>query len=42
MSDADLVKSGITAGTIRLSIGLEAGTDLIEDLDRALKAASRV
>jgi len=41
MSDADLVKSGITAGTVRLSIGLEAGADLIEDLDRALKAASR-
>ena len=41
MSDADLVKSGITAGTVRLSIGLEASADLIEDLDRALKAASR-
>ncbi len=41
MSDADLVKSGITAGTVRLSIGLEAGADLIEDLERALKAASR-
>jgi O-acetylhomoserine (thiol)-lyase len=41
MSDADLVKSGITAGTVRLSIGLEDGADLIEDLDRALKAASR-
>jgi O-acetylhomoserine (thiol)-lyase len=41
MSDADLVKSGITAGTVRLSIGLEDSADLIEDLDRALKAASR-
>ena len=41
MSDADLTKSGITAGTVRLSIGLEDGADLIEDLDRALKAASR-
>jgi O-acetylhomoserine (thiol)-lyase len=41
MSDADLVKSGITAGTVRLSIGLEASADLIDDLDRALKAASR-
>ena len=41
MSDADLAKSGITAGTVRLSIGLEASADLIEDLDRALQAASR-
>src|SRR6185437_2915802 len=36
MSDADLAKSGIAAGTVRLSIGLEASADLIEDLDRAL------
>jgi O-acetylhomoserine (thiol)-lyase len=42
MSDADLVKSGITAGTVRLSIGLESGADLIDDLDRALKAAARL
>ena len=41
MSDADLARSGITAGTVRLSIGLEAGADLIEDLERALKAAAR-
>jgi O-acetylhomoserine (thiol)-lyase len=41
MSDADLKKSGITAGTVRLSIGLESSTDLIDDLERALKAASR-
>src|SRR4051812_36590998 len=42
MSDADLKKSGIAAGTVRLSIGLEDPEDLIEDLDRALKAASKV
>jgi O-acetylhomoserine (thiol)-lyase len=42
MSDADLVKSGITAGTVRLSIGLEEGADLIEDLDRGLRAASKL
>jgi O-acetylhomoserine (thiol)-lyase len=42
MSDADLVKSGITAGTVRLSIGLESSADLIDDLDRALKAASKL
>jgi O-acetylhomoserine (thiol)-lyase len=39
MSDEDLRKSGITAGTVRLSIGLEDADDLIGDLDRALKAA---
>ena len=41
MSDADLARSGITAGTVRLSIGLEDSADLIEDLDRSLKAAAR-
>jgi O-acetylhomoserine (thiol)-lyase len=41
MSDEDLLKSGITAGTVRLSIGLEEAQDLVDDLDRALKAASR-
>ena len=32
--------SGITAGTVRLSIGLEDPDDLIEDLERALSAAA--
>jgi O-acetylhomoserine (thiol)-lyase len=41
MSDEDLKKAGITAGTVRLSIGLEDAEDLIEDLDRALKAAQK-
>jgi len=41
MSDEDLKKAGITAGTVRLSIGLEDPQDLIEDLDRALAAAKR-
>jgi O-acetylhomoserine (thiol)-lyase len=41
MSDADLARSGISAGTVRLSIGLEESADLIEDLDRALRAAAR-
>jgi O-acetylhomoserine (thiol)-lyase len=41
MSDEDLEKAGITAGTVRLSIGLEDAEDLIDDLDRALKAAQR-
>src|SRR6195256_1420424 len=42
MSDEDLRKSGITAGTVRLSVGLEDPQDLIEDLDRALKAAAKI
>ena len=41
MSAADLVKSGITEGTIRLSVGLENPDDLIEDLSRALHAAGK-
>ncbi len=41
MSDADLAKSGITPGTVRLSIGLEDSADLFADLERALKAAAR-
>ena len=32
---------GITAGTVRLSIGLENSADLIDDLDRALNLASK-
>ncbi|HYD56439.1 MAG TPA: O-acetylhomoserine aminocarboxypropyltransferase [Burkholderiales bacterium] len=41
MSDEDLKRAGIAAGTVRLSIGLEDPQDLVEDLERALKAASR-
>jgi len=41
MSDADLARAGITAGTVRLSIGLEDPADLVDDLDRALKASQR-
>jgi O-acetylhomoserine (thiol)-lyase len=41
MSDADLKRAGITAGTVRLSIGLEDAQDLIDDLDRALKASQK-
>jgi O-acetylhomoserine (thiol)-lyase len=41
MSAEELVKAGITEGTIRLSIGLENPDDLIEDLSRALHAASK-
>jgi len=41
MDDAALVAAGITAGTIRLSIGLEDVDDLLEDLARGLRAAAR-
>jgi O-acetylhomoserine (thiol)-lyase len=38
---ADLVAAGITEGTMRLSIGLESPDDLIEDLERGLRAAMK-
>jgi O-acetylhomoserine (thiol)-lyase len=41
MSADELVRSGITEGTIRLSVGLEDPDDLIEDLGRALHAAGK-
>jgi O-acetylhomoserine (thiol)-lyase len=41
MSDEDLLKAGIGAGTVRLSIGLEEADDLIADLDRALGVAQK-
>jgi O-acetylhomoserine (thiol)-lyase len=41
MSDDDLRNAGITAGTVRLSIGLEEAQDLLDDLDRALKVSQK-
>ena len=41
MSDEDLKKAGITAGTVRLSVGLEDAQDLIDDLDRSLRASQK-
>jgi O-acetylhomoserine (thiol)-lyase len=41
MSDEDLKKAGITAGTVRLSIGLEDAQDLIDDLDRSLRISQK-
>jgi O-acetylhomoserine (thiol)-lyase len=41
MSADDLERAGISEGTIRLSIGLEDSSDLIEDLSRALYAAGK-
>jgi cystathionine beta-lyase/cystathionine gamma-synthase len=36
MSEKELYAAGITAGTVRASIGLESPADLIEDLRQAL------
>ena len=36
-----LVAAGISEGLIRLSVGLEDPEDLIEDLDRALRASQK-
>jgi len=41
MSDEDLKRAGITAGTVRLSIGLEDPQDLTDDLDRALRVSQK-
>lgn len=41
MSDEDLKKAGITAGTMRLSIGLEDVADLIDDLERSLRISQK-
>src|ERR1700750_342045 len=40
LSDEELVAAGISAGTIRLSVGLETLDDLVWDLERGLAAAS--
>ena len=37
LTDDELVKAGVSKGMIRISIGLEDSSDLIEDLDQALK-----
>lgn len=37
--EQDRIASGITAGLVRLSVGLEHPADLIEDLEQALKIA---
>jgi O-acetylhomoserine (thiol)-lyase len=38
MTEKELLESGITPGTIRLSIGTEHIDDLIWDLEQAFKA----
>jgi len=41
MDDADLEKAGVSAGLVRLSIGLEDVDDLVSDLSGALRSAMR-
>jgi len=41
MDEAALRAAGIGEGTVRLSVGLEDPADLIEDLERALKASQK-
>jgi O-acetylhomoserine (thiol)-lyase len=41
MSAADLAAAGIAEGMIRLSVGLEDPGDLIDDLERALRASRK-
>jgi len=41
MDEGALRAAGITEGTVRLSVGLETPEDLIEDLDRALRASQK-
>jgi O-acetylhomoserine (thiol)-lyase len=41
MDEAALRAAGITAGTVRLSIGIEAADDLLDDVSRALHASQK-
>ena len=38
LTDEELVKAGVSKGMIRISIGLEDASDLIDDLEQALRA----
>ena len=42
MDDQALIDAGISAGLVRLSVGLEDVNDLINDLGQALKRAARI
>jgi O-acetylhomoserine (thiol)-lyase len=39
LSDAELAPTGVTPGTVRLSVGLETLDDLVWDLEHGLRAA---
>ena len=40
MTEEDRLRVGIRPGSLRLSVGLEDPEDLIEDLERGLRAAA--
>jgi O-acetylhomoserine (thiol)-lyase len=42
LSPAELDAAGITAGTVRMSVGLEHGDDLVADLEQALDRIAAV
>ncbi len=42
MTSEEQLRAGISAETIRLSVGIEHAQDIIEDLDQALRAAASV
>jgi O-acetylhomoserine (thiol)-lyase len=42
LSDAELTAAGISAGTIRLSVGLESAADLTADLETGLRAVAQM
>lgn len=42
LSDEELTAAGISAGTIRLSVGLESAADLIADLETGLRAVTQM
>jgi O-acetylhomoserine (thiol)-lyase len=42
LSDEELTAAGISAGTIRLSVGLESAADLIADLETGLHAVAQM
>jgi len=42
LSDEELTAAGISAGTIRLSVGLESAPDLIEDLETGLRSVAEM
>jgi O-acetylhomoserine (thiol)-lyase len=39
LSDEELLRSGVTPGYVRLSIGIEHIDDILEDIDQALAKA---
>jgi O-acetylhomoserine (thiol)-lyase len=41
LNDAEMQKAGVSAGMVRISVGLEDVDDLIWDLDNALRAVTR-